>query len=74
LPAGVDVRDPAYDGARYSVWSARWYQVAGQTDDIWVLDVDGRRQVLAYSSTRKRRPISFEQVEQLRDTVVIEPF
>ena len=51
VPADVDVRNPDCVGGQYSLWSNRWYQASGQTDDLWILDVDGQRQVLTFSTT-----------------------
>jgi len=72
VPADVDVRSPDCDQARYSLSSGRWYQAASQTDDMWILDVDGQRQVLTFSTAPNTPAHVVEQLEQIRDSIVIE--
>jgi hypothetical protein len=47
----VDVRSTDCDQGKYSLSSNRWYQSAGQTDDLWILEVDGQRLVLPFATT-----------------------
>ena len=55
VPADADVdpatepHSPSCDGGAYSLSSARWYQTTGQTDDMWILDIDGVRQLIVAS-------------------------
>jgi len=73
VPADVDVRSSDCDDGKYSLSNARWYQAAGQTDDIWILDVGGQRHVLTFSTTPNAPADVVEQLEQIRDSVHIEP-
>ena len=72
VPADVDVRNPDCAGGQYSLWSNRWYQASGQTDDLWILDVDGKRHVLTFSTTPNTPADVVDQLEQIRDSIVIE--
>jgi hypothetical protein len=72
VPAGVAVRSTDCDQGKYSLSSDRWYQSAGQTDDMWILDVDGQRLVLTFATTPNTPADLVEQLEQIRDTIVIE--
>ena len=51
VPMDVDVNSPTCLNNNYSLSSARWFQAAGQTDDMRILDVDGERQLIVTSNT-----------------------
>src|SRR4051794_16591456 len=72
VPNGVDVSDPACDQGGYSSMPGRHYQVAGQTDDSWILDVGGRRLVPTFATTTQTPAALLAQVDQIRDSLVIE--
>jgi hypothetical protein len=72
VPAGVDVRSAACYLGKYSLSSNRWYQASGQTDDLWILDVDGQRLVLTFSTTPATPAELVKELEQIRDSVTIE--
>ncbi len=73
VPADVDVRSTDCDDAKYSLSSNRWYQASGQTDDLWILDVDGQRLVLTFATTQDTPAELTEELEQIRDSIVIDP-
>lgn len=73
VPLDVDVTNPDCDGGNYSLTPGRYYQAPGQTDDNWILDVDGKRMVPTFATTTKTPADVLEQVEQIRDSLVIEP-
>jgi hypothetical protein len=73
VPMDVDVTDSdCYEG-NYSLFPGRHYQAAGQTDDIWILDVNGDRMVPTFATTQDTTADVLEQVEQIRNSLVIEP-
>jgi hypothetical protein len=61
-----------YEG-NYSLFPGRHYQAAGQTDDTWILDVDGQRMVPTFATTPDTPEDVLEEVQQIRDSLVIEP-
>jgi len=73
VPADVDVRSSDCHDSKYSLWSGRWYQTAGQTDDLWILDVDGQRHVLTFSTALDTPADLVEKLEQIRDSIQMEP-
>ena len=72
VPLDVNVGNPACDEGNYSLTPGRHYQAAGQTDDNWILDVGGKRLVPTFATTTKTPADVLAQVEQIRDSLVIE--
>lgn len=73
VPMDVDTGNPDCDNSEYHLNGGRYYQAAGQTDDFWILDVDGQRMTPAFSRHAHTAPEVLEQLEQIRDSLVIEP-
>jgi hypothetical protein len=73
VPADVDVRSPDCYQGRYSLSSSRWYQAAGQSDAMWILDVDGQRLVLTFATTQDTPAELAEELDQIRDSIQIKP-
>jgi len=73
VPLDVNVNDPTCDNGEYRLNEGRHYQRAGQTDDNWILDVNGQRYVPTFSTTTQTPADVLQQVEQIRDSLVIEP-
>jgi hypothetical protein len=73
VPMDVDVTNPDCDNGEYHLNEGRYYQAPGQTDDMWILDVDGERMVPTFATTPNTPAEVVEQVEQIRDSLVIEP-
>lgn len=73
VPSDVDVSNPDCYQGNYHLTPGRHYQAAGQTDDNWILDVGGRRLVPTFATTPDTPADVLEQIEQIRDSLVIEP-
>ena len=73
VPMDVDVTNPDCYQGNYSLTPGRYYQAAGQTDDNWILDIDGERMTPTFATTPNTPADVLEQVEQIRDSLVIEP-
>ena len=79
VPMDADV-DPAADphsaschGGKFSLSSDRWYQSTGQSDDMWILDVDGERQLVVASNTQFTPNVVRAQLEAMVASLEIEP-
>jgi hypothetical protein len=72
VPRDVDTGNPDCDQESYSLSPGRHYQTAGQTDDYWILDVNGTRLTPAFSTTPETPADVVRQLEQIRDSLVIE--
>ena len=79
VPMDADV-DPATephsascDGGKYSLSSGRWYQTTGQTDDMWILDVEGERQLIVASDAPGTPADVTAQLEAMVASMEIEP-
>jgi hypothetical protein len=73
VPMDVDVTNPDCYQGEYSLTPGRYYQAAGQTDDNWIIDVDGVRMAPAFATTPNTPANVLEQIEQIRESLVIEP-
>ncbi len=73
VPMDVDVRSSACAGGKYSLSPMRWYQAPGQTDDMLILDVDGKRHVMTLSTTPGTPTDVVAQLDEMLDSLVIEP-
>lgn len=72
VPTDIDVNNPDCDQGEYHLNPGRYYQAAGQTDDNWILDVNGKRMVPTFATTPNTPADLLEQVEQIRNSLVIE--
>ena len=73
VPLDVDVRNPACNQSNYSMSTGRWFQAAGQTDDIRILDLDGERQLTVTSTTPNTPSDVAAQLDAMMASLVIEP-
>jgi hypothetical protein len=73
VPMDVDVNSSACNEGNYSLSAERWYQAPGQTDDMWILDMDGARQITVTSHTPATPPDVAQQLEDIFDSLVIRP-
>jgi len=73
VPRDVDLANADCDNGEYHLNEGRYYQAAGQTDDNWILDVAGKRLVPVFSTSADISPDILEEVEQIRDSLVIKP-
>ena len=69
----ADPHSPSCDGGKYSLSSDRWYQAPGQTDDMWILDVDGERQLIVASDAPGTPADVTAQLEAMVASMEIEP-
>ncbi len=51
----------------------RWYQGPGQIEQLWILDVDGERLLVAASHFPDGSPESQAEHQQVIDSIQIEP-
>lgn len=79
VPMDADV-DPAIephsascDGGKYSLASGRWYQTTGQTDNMFILDLDGVRQTVVTSDAPGTSADVTAQLEAMVASLEIEP-
>ena len=73
VPADVDVNSSACDRGNYSLSETRWYQAPGQTDDLRILNLSGYRRVVSTSTTPATPPDVAAQLDDLVESLVIEP-
>ena len=73
VPMDVDVRSSTCDGSEYSLSPNRWFQAPGQTDDMYILDLGGERQITVVSNTPSTPADVTEQLEEMLASLVIEP-
>lgn len=73
VPMDVDVNSPACYRDNYNLSEDRWYQAPGQTDDMWILDLDGDRQTVVVSNTPGTPTKVNAQLEAMMESLEIEP-
>ena len=72
VPMDADVGNPdCYEG--YSLLPGLSYEVAGQTDDLWIIDMDGTRLIPTVATGPDTPAEILEQAEAMRDSLVLEP-
>ena len=69
----VDVKLPAFYRSNYNLSEYRWYQAPGQTDDMWILDIDGVRQLIVASDAPGTPNPVRAQLEAMVASLEIEP-
>ena len=76
VPADVDFSQ--CDESHFQSWmddgsGYRWYQGPGQIEQLWILDVNGERLLVAASHYPGRSPESQAEHQQVIDSIQIEP-
>ena len=72
VPMDADVENPeCYDG--YSLGPELSYSVAGQADDIWIIDMDGSRLVPTIATGPDTPAEIVEQAEAMMASLILEP-
>ncbi|HUP83654.1 MAG TPA: hypothetical protein VM284_05620, partial [Candidatus Limnocylindria bacterium] len=72
VPMDVDPANPeCYDG--YSLGPGYSYAVAGQTDDIWIIDMDGTRLVPTIATGPETPAATVEEAEAMLASLILEP-
>ena len=73
VPMDVDVNSPACDKQNYTLSTGRWYQAPGQTDDMYILDVDGERHLVVVSNSPGTPTDVNAQLDAMMESLDIEP-
>ena len=73
VPMDVDVNSPACDRQNYTLSTGRWYQAPGQTDDMYILDVDGERHLVVVSNSPGTPTDVNAQLDAMMESLEIEP-
>lgn len=73
LTVPMDVNFPTCDEGDFHRDPGRHYQALGQTDDIYILDLDGDRQTIVVSHTPDTSTDIAEQLEELLVSLEISP-
>lgn len=72
VPMDADVENSeCYDG--YSLGPGHSYAVAGQTDDIWIIDMDGIRLVPTIATGPETPAETVEQAEAMLASLILQP-
>jgi hypothetical protein len=71
IPADIDLT--TCHGGLFQSWGGRYYQGAGQTDEMWILELDGRRLVMFATYLPGSPPDRRDQLQQLVESVEIDP-
>jgi len=72
VPMDADVGNPECDDG-YSLLPGHSYEVAGQADDIWIIDMDGTRIVPTIATGPETPADIVEQAKAMRESLVLEP-